>query len=91
MPLDADTRAYLDAIADFPPAHTLPVEVVRAGMEATAADLFGPVAEVASTEGRAIPGPNGPIRVRIYRPTLPVQAAPGTRLPAFVFFTAAAG
>ena len=86
MPLDADTRAYLEAIADFPPAHTLPVEVVRAGMEATAADLFGPVAEVASTEDRAIPGPNGPIRVRIYRPTLPVEAAPGTPLPAFVFF-----
>jgi acetyl esterase len=86
MPLDADTRAYLDAIADFPPTHTLTVEAVRAGMESTAADLFGPVAEVASAEDRAIPGPNGPIRVRVYRPALPAEVAPATPLPAFVFF-----
>jgi acetyl esterase len=86
MPLDADTRAYLDAIADFPPTHTLTVEAVRAGMEATAADVFGPVAEVASTEDRAVPGPNGPIRVRIYRPA-PSEGSPaGVPAPALVFF-----
>ncbi len=39
-----------------------------------------------STEDRAIPGPNGPIRMRIYRPALPAEAAPGASLPAFVFF-----
>jgi acetyl esterase len=86
MPLDDDTRAYLDAIAGFPPAHTLPVEVARAGMESTAADVFGPVAQVASTEDRAVPGPNGPIRVRIYRPVASEDADVGTALPALVYF-----
>jgi acetyl esterase/lipase len=85
MPLDADTQAYLEATAGFPPAHTLSVEDARAGMEATAADGFGPVAEVASTEDRAIPGPHGPIRVRIYRPSVPDPAAAET-LPALVYF-----
>jgi acetyl esterase len=85
VPLDADTRAYLDSIAGFPPAYTLPVEEVRAGMEASAADLFGPADEVASTEDRAIPGPSGPIRVRIYRPA-PAGEAPSEALPALVYF-----
>jgi acetyl esterase len=81
VPLDQDVREYLDAIAGLPPPHTVPVADARAGMEATAAALFGPVAEVASTEDRAIPGPNGPARIRIYRP-----AGAEPPLPALVYF-----
>jgi acetyl esterase len=67
--LATDTQAYLDSLAGLPALETLSVEEARAGTEARAAELFGPVEEVASTEDRAIPGPNGPIRIRIYRPS----------------------
>jgi acetyl esterase len=86
MPLDEDTRAYLDSIAELPPVHTLPVEAARAGMDAAAADLFGPVAAVASTEDRAVPGPNGPVRMRIYRPVASGEAGAAAALPALVYF-----
>jgi acetyl esterase len=78
--LDADTQAYLDSLAGLPGLEALSVEEARAGTEARAAELFGPVDEVASTEDRAIPGPNGPIRIRIYRPA----GAEGT-LPGLVY------
>jgi acetyl esterase len=81
VPLDQDVREYLDAIAALPAWPEAPIADVRAGMEATAAALFGPTPEVASTEDRAIPGPNGPIRIRIYRP-----AGAEPLLPALLYF-----
>lgn len=69
MPLDPQVRALLDAAAarGAPPTHTLPVE------EARAAPMLGhdpavPLEAVASVEERAIPGPGGAQRLRVYRP-----------------------
>jgi acetyl esterase len=81
MPLDPHAQAYLDSLAELPPLETLSVDDARASTEARAPELFGPADEVASTEDRAIPGPNGPIRVRIYRPSAPREV-----LPAVVYF-----
>jgi acetyl esterase len=55
-----------------------PVEVARRAMEDGAASLFGPLEEV-PFEDRALPGPGGPIPVRIYRPS-------DTPAPALVYF-----
>jgi acetyl esterase len=79
--VDADTREYLDSLAGLPGIEALPVDEVRAATEARAPELFGPVDEVASTEDRAIPGPNGPIRIRVYRP-----AGVDGVLPGLVYF-----
>jgi acetyl esterase len=79
--VDADTQAYLGSLAGLPGVEALSVDEARAGTEARAAGLFGPVDEVASTEDRAVPGPNGPVRVRIYRP-----AGAEATLPALVYF-----
>ena len=81
MALDADTQVYLDSLVGLPGVEALPVEEIRAATEARAPELFGPVDEVASTEDRAVPGPTGPIRIRIYRP----PGAEGV-LPGLVYF-----
>ena len=77
MALDTDTQVYLESLAGLPGVEALSVEDVRAATEARAPELFGPVDEVASTEDRAIPGPNGPIRIRIYRPAGVEGVLPG--------------
>ena len=68
MPLDPTTAAVLAEMArsDAPPMHTLPPDAARAGY----AQMQGPAPEVAvgSVEERAVPGPQGDIPVRIYRP-----------------------
>jgi acetyl esterase len=80
VPVDPDVRTYLDDVAGLPPVDELPIEQARANTELGAPALFGPVDEVASTEDRAIPGPAGPVRVRIYRP-----AGHEPPLPALVY------
>jgi acetyl esterase len=81
MPLDPQAQAYLDDLARYPPVYELSVEEARYGFEASSPTVFGPVAEVASIEDVAIPGPNGPVRIRIYRP-----AGAEPPLPVLVFF-----
>jgi acetyl esterase len=80
MSLDPDVRAYLDRLAELgaPPVTELSPEEARAGMEATAADLWGPLDQVGAVVDRAIPGP---IRLRIYEP----PRGEGL-LPALVYF-----
>jgi acetyl esterase/lipase len=70
MPLDPQAQAYLDRLAalGMPPVGELPVAEARAAMEATAAPLFGPTDPVGSVMDQAVPGPAGPIRMRIYEP-----------------------
>jgi acetyl esterase len=51
-----------------PPAHEVPVDQARAGHEAETRELSGEGEQVASVEDRELPGPGGPIPVRIYRP-----------------------
>ncbi|HEY2935204.1 MAG TPA: alpha/beta hydrolase fold domain-containing protein, partial [Gaiellaceae bacterium] len=66
MPLDPQVRAYLDSIADVPPLYSYPVDEARATYEAGVPLTSGPADEVASLENRTLPGPQGPIPVRIY-------------------------
>jgi acetyl esterase len=64
--LHPELRALLEEVADRPPAHTLPVDVARAGAQARSAVI--PRRPVASVEDRTIGSARGGLRVRIYRP-----------------------
>jgi acetyl esterase len=84
MPLDQQSQALLDQLAQmgFPDPTTQPVEVTRRGLAAMRPDLTAARAGLAAVSDRTIPGPAGPIRVRIYKPRLQ-QEHP---LPVLVFF-----
>ncbi|HVU68610.1 MAG TPA: alpha/beta hydrolase fold domain-containing protein [Ktedonobacteraceae bacterium] len=69
MPLDPQTKAYLDEMAalNMPAMSAFPPEVIRQGIAAQFAQA--PAGEpVAKVENRTIPGPAGEIPVRIYTP-----------------------
>jgi len=72
MALDPQLKAYADqlAAAAGPPRHTLSPDTVRLAMAAELEAEAGqePPQPVARVENRAIPGPAGDIRVRIYTP-----------------------
>lgn len=85
MTLDPQVRTYLDRLAAAgPPAlWEVPVEVSRANMVSLAPALFGPLPPdlaAVATEDLEVPGPAGPLRVRLYRP----PAEPP--LPAALYF-----
>ncbi len=67
MPVDPQVQAMLDEVADLPPMHTLPVDVVRAGSEKRLA-LGGRRVPVGDIVDRAIAGPGGELKLRIYTP-----------------------
>jgi acetyl esterase len=81
MPLHAQCKAFLDSLAAAggPPLEQLPVEEARLVAHAMI-EAGGPEEPVHDVENRTVPGPAGPIAVRVYRPS---AAAP---LPALVFF-----
>jgi acetyl esterase len=69
MPLDSQVQRLLQAAAadGVPPTHTLSPEAARAAPRLGAApDL--PLEPVASVVSRTIPGPGGPLTLRIYTP-----------------------
>jgi len=70
MPLDPQARAILDQLAavDAPPLNEQTPEEARAGFALLAA-VAGPPEEPVATEDSTLPGPNGEITVRIYRPS----------------------
>ena len=79
MPVDPQIQVLLDKGTGVPATHTLPVDAARAQYEARIA-LMAPPADIASVRDRAIEGPGGPLRIRIYTPL-------GTRpFPLSVFF-----
>jgi acetyl esterase len=69
VPLDPQARAYLDRIQELgiPGIGELPPEEARSTQDEAAATVFGPVPDVA-WQDRELPGPAGPIPVRVYRP-----------------------
>ena len=67
MPVDPQIRALLDRGTGVPETHTLPVEVARRQYEARIA-LMAPAADIAAVRERAIDGPGGALRLRIYTP-----------------------
>ncbi len=79
MPVDPQIQSLLDQAAELAPLHTLSVAEARERMAARPIEgLRTP--EVAGVEDRAIDGPDGPLRVRLYTPR-------GSRpVPLLVFF-----
>jgi acetyl esterase len=69
MPLHPQLAAMVAKASRYPPMHQVPVPLLR---ESAAKQLRTGLAkeDVAKVEDAAIDGPGGPIRIRIYRPTL---------------------
>lgn len=78
MTLHPQLQAMLDKAAGLPPLHTLTVEAIRA-TDLKRYDIGVPKEAVAAVEDRTIAGPRGPIRLRLYRPSL----MPGASLTMF--------
>lgn len=70
MKMNQQTQAWLQGVADsgLPPLNKMPVEDARATYSAVVAQCGLPAEPVANTVDRTIPGPGGPIPVRIYTP-----------------------
>jgi acetyl esterase len=79
LPVDPQIQTLLDKGAGVPATHTLPVAAARAQYEARI-PLMGRPAAVAAVTERAIDGPGGDLRLRIYTPK---GTAP---FPLMVFF-----
>ena len=75
--LDHEIQAILDGMNALggPPAHEVPVAQARLGHEREAEELSGPGPVVAGVRDVEVPGPGGPIPVRVYRPETAVTPA----------------
>ena len=84
MTLNPQARALLDqmAAANAPKLFELPLAEARAGAIATLQALEPQGLPIGRIEDRALPGPAGDVRARIYTPI----AAGGAALPCLVFF-----
>ncbi len=82
LPLDPRVKRFLDALAAGNPPSVLDASVAkRRAQLAELMKLSGPEAPVASAEDRTVPGPAGPLAVRVYTPL----DAPGSLLPGLVY------
>ncbi len=79
MPIDPQIQAILDKSAHLPATHTLSVADARARYEALV-KVLPPAAPIAGVAERTIPGPGGPLKLRLYTPP-----GPGP-YPVIVFF-----
>jgi acetyl esterase len=68
--LDPEIQPLLDVMnaAPGPPAHLVPIDQARAANDAESAELSGTGPEVAEVRDVEVPGPGGPIPVRVFRP-----------------------
>jgi acetyl esterase len=82
--LHPQTQAVLDALAamKLTPPDQLPVERARAQFMQSRAQFLAAPQPVGAIVDQSIPGPGGPIPVRIYRPQ---GSTPNAPLPALVF------
>ncbi|SNR94710.1 acetyl esterase [Geodermatophilus saharensis] len=67
MPTHPQAQAFLDMVADAPPLDTCTVEENRAQLAAVV-PLTGVPAPLADVRDTTLPGPAGPVPVRVYRP-----------------------
>ena len=69
MPIDAQVQAILEALdaLDEPPLHTLSPEEARRVNAARSVGM-GPAEPMARTQDRTVPGPGGPVPIRVYVP-----------------------
>ncbi len=74
--LDPEIQPVVDLMnaAPGPPAHLIPVDQARATHDRETAVMSGPGPAVAEVREVEVPGPGGPIRVRLFRPA--VDAVP---------------
>ncbi|MGH9645874.1 MAG: alpha/beta hydrolase, partial [Bryobacteraceae bacterium] len=81
MPLHPQAKALLDMLASSgaPPIEQLPLVDARA-VRAEMIESGGPEEPVDEVQNRNVPGPGGPIAVRVYRPKN------NQTLPALIFF-----
>jgi len=83
VPLDPAAKALMDAMDQaFPQVETMTGAEARAHVKRMVASLATDPEPVARVENRSVPGPDGPVPVRIYWP----QTAPPAPLPALVYF-----
>lgn len=84
MTLHAQARALLDrvAAAGYPPIQSYPAAVARTLFEKSSGVLDARGVPIGATEDRTIPGPGGPIPIRILTPA---GAGPGP-LPCLAYF-----
>ena len=83
MPLDPRVKRFLDVLAAGKPPNALDTTVQERRLGLTELmKLAGPAAEVGGVEDRTIPGPGGPLAVRIYTPL----DAKAEVLPGLVYF-----
>jgi acetyl esterase len=76
MPLDAKARAFVDQMAaqtaaadpPLPPLDQIPPATVREMFNGLLLTMDGPGEMVAGVEDRQIPGPGGPIPIRVFTP-----------------------
>lgn len=82
--LDPQAQAVIDRTlaAGRPPLHTLPAPEARAAYRAMRKPLQPDPPPVAAVEDRDIPGPHGPVGLRLYRPQ---GARPDEALPALIY------
>ena len=82
MPLDPQIEAFLEdaAAANLPPYRTMSLEQAREAMTARSARFLADPPVVAKVEEREIPGPGGPLPLRVYTPT------GSSDLPVLVYF-----
>ena len=85
MTYDPDTKALLDMIrmAGRPAMETLSASEARDAFNAGRAVLSPPPEDVAEVRDTEVPGPLGPIPVRLYRPA---GTAPSDVLPVLIYF-----
>jgi acetyl esterase len=85
MELHPQAQAVLDAFArmDLTPPHLLPAAQARIQFMQARAPFTAPAQEVAAAHDIGIPGPDGPIRIRLYRPR---GSRPSESLPALIYF-----
>jgi len=67
MPVHPQAQLFLDQTAGQPAAYEMAIDEARAMMDAFNA-LAGEAPAVASVRDLEIPGPGGPLRIRVYRP-----------------------
>src|SRR3954452_21207350 len=85
MAIDPDTQAVLDMIrlAARPPFESLTPAEAREAYSASRRMLQPPPEDVGESRDSTVPGPLGPIRIRLYRPT---DTGASDRLPALVWY-----